>query len=203
MTPSLEMPASQLPAIYHPSPVLANATLPGMEETWRGVLWLQFGAAIDMLENAVVACPEEVWSDPSRRPEWPERDVVGFWYLVYHTLFFLDFYLYDNEKEFRPPAPFTLEELDPSGVLPERPYTKDELLSYLENVRRKCRAAIAALDDGAWERKASTRPDTSAVELLLYNMRHVQHHTAQLNLILRQRIGSAPRWVSKARPIET
>ena len=34
-------------------------------------------------------------------------------------------------------------------------------------------------------------------ELLLYNMRHVQHHAAQLNLLLRQTTNSAPRWVSK------
>jgi uncharacterized damage-inducible protein DinB len=35
-------------------------------------------------------------------------------------------------------------------------------------------------------------------ELLLYNMRHVQHHAAQLNMLLRQRTNSAaPRWVSK------
>ena len=34
-------------------------------------------------------------------------------------------------------------------------------------------------------------------ELLLYSMRHVQHHAAQLNLILRQRTNSAPRWVGK------
>jgi uncharacterized damage-inducible protein DinB len=35
-------------------------------------------------------------------------------------------------------------------------------------------------------------------ELLLYNMRHVQHHAAQLNMLLRRRTNSAPpRWVSK------
>jgi uncharacterized damage-inducible protein DinB len=34
-------------------------------------------------------------------------------------------------------------------------------------------------------------------ELLLYNMRHVQHHAAQLNLLLRQKTDSAPNWVSK------
>ena len=34
-------------------------------------------------------------------------------------------------------------------------------------------------------------------ELLLYNMRHVQHHAAQLNMRLRQETNSAPRWVSK------
>jgi uncharacterized damage-inducible protein DinB len=36
-------------------------------------------------------------------------------------------------------------------------------------------------------------------ELLLYNMRHVQHHAAQLNLLLRQGINDAPRWVSQTK----
>ena len=39
--------------------------------------------------------------------------------------------------------------------------------------------------------------DLSFLELLLYNMRHVQHHTAQLNMILRQEIDSAPGWVKQ------
>jgi hypothetical protein len=171
-----------------------------MERDFKGVLWLQFGAAIDMLKNAIDACPDEVWSDPSKKPEWPSNDVVGYWYLVYHTLFFLDFDLSDApEEEFRPPAPFNLDELDPAGLLPERPYTKEELLAYLEHGRRKCRAAIEALDEReAFERMAPTRPDKSRAELFLYSMRHVQHHTAQLNLILRQRTGrEAPRWVSR------
>jgi hypothetical protein len=34
-------------------------------------------------------------------------------------------------------------------------------------------------------------------ELVLYNLRHVQHHAAQLNLILRQVVDAAPGWVSK------
>jgi DinB family protein len=173
-----------------------------MERDFKGVLWVQFGAAIQMLENAIDACPDDVWSDPSRRPEWPRHDVVGFWYLVYHTLFWLDFYLSNQpEEEFSPPAPFTTGEFAPEGVLPERPYTKDELRPYLEHCRRKCRTMIAALDEReAFERKVPTRPDTSVAELFLYNMRHVQHHAAQLNLILRQRATSIPpNWVSKAK----
>lgn len=173
-----------------------------MVRDFKGILWSQFGAAIDMLENAIDACPDAVWSDPSKRPEWPPNDVVGYWYLVYHTLFWLDFYLSDApEGEFRPPAPFTLDEMDPSGLLPERPYAKDEMRAYLQHCRRKCQAAIAALDEkDAFERTVRTRPDTSVAELLLYNMRHVQHHTAQLNLLLRQRTSTTPpNWVSKAR----
>ena len=35
------------------------------------------------------------------------------------------------------------------------------------------------------------------LEILLYNMRHVQHHAAQLNLLLRQELDDAPDWVSR------
>lgn len=162
-----------------------------MDTTWRAIVWQQFGAAIDMLENAVLACPEELWSDRSQRPE--------FWYVVYHTLFFLDLYLSGSVEGFVPPAPFTLDELDPAGLLPERPYTKDELHTYLEHGRTKCREVIAALtDEKSRERCGFAWLDVSVLELLLYNMRHVQHHAAQLNLILRQTIDSAPRWVARA-----
>ncbi len=163
-----------------------------MDTFFKTIIWQQFGAAIDTLENAMVACPEKVWSDRSRRPE--------FWYLVYHTLFWLDFNLSDSPEGFAPPAPFTLEEMDPAGIIPERPYTKDELQAYLEHGRKKCRARIEALtDEKARQRWVFGTVDLSVAELLLYNMRHVQHHAAQLNLILRQTIDSAPRWVFKAK----
>jgi DinB superfamily len=163
-----------------------------MDATWKEAIWRQFGAAIDMLENALLACPDELWSDRSRRPE--------FWYVVYHTLFFLDLYLSGSVEGFIPPAPFTLDELDPAGVLPDRPYTKEELHTYLEHGREKCRATIEALtDEKVRRRREFSWADFSGAELLLYNMRHVQHHTAQLNLILRQTIDSAPGWVAKAK----
>src|SRR5918998_3771476 len=105
-----------------------------METMWGKILWQQFGASIDMLEDSLLACPDELWNDRSQQPE--------FWYLVYHTLFWLDLYLSGSAEGFTPPAPFTLDELDPAGLLPERPYTKDELHTYLEHSRRKCRATI-------------------------------------------------------------
>ena len=171
------------------------------DKFWKQIVWQQFGGAIDMLENAIHACPEKVWSDPTRKPEWAKNDVVGFWYLVYHTLFWLDFYLSESTEGFHPPAPFTLDEADPAGLLPDRPYTKDELLGYLEHGRRKCRARIAGLtDEGAREgRKFFGSSEGPFAELLLYNLRHVQHHTAQLNLILRQQTDSAPNWVGRTK----
>ncbi len=39
----------------------------------------------------------------------------------------------------------------------------------------------------------------SFLEILLYNMRDIQHHVAQLNLYLRQTIDRAPKWVSQVK----
>jgi hypothetical protein len=163
-----------------------------MDTTWKDLLASQLGATIDMLENALLACPDELWSDRSRQPE--------FWYLVYHTLFFLDLYLSGTLEGFAPPAPFNLDEIDPAGVLPERPYTKDEMLAYLQHGRRKARATLDVLtDEKARQRCRFDWLEATFAELILYSIRHVQHHTAQLNLILRQTTDSAPGWVARAR----
>ena len=163
-----------------------------MEDFLKTITWHQVGATIDMLENAIRACPEDLWHDRSRVPE--------FWYVTYHTLFWLDFHVDDSPSTFMPRAPFTLEEMDPAGIIPEQPYSKDELLSYLAEGREKCRSFVAALTEQTMqEDTAKGSFPCSKLESVLTTMRHVQHHTAQLNLILRQQIDSAPRWVAKAK----
>ena len=171
-----------------------------MDTFWKAILWQQFGAAIDMLENATRVCPDEIWSDLTRQPQWVDNDIVGFWYVVYHTLFFLDCYLSGSEQGFTPPSPFNLDELDPAGLLPERPYTKDELQSYLEHCRHKCRLVVETLtEQRAHQRCGFEWLNMTFAELILYTMRHTQHHAAQLNLILRQTTSSAPRWVAQTK----
>jgi len=162
-----------------------------VDSSWKTIIWQQFGAAIEMLENAMKECPDQLWGDRTQRPE--------FWYLAFHTLFFIDLYLSDSVEGFAPPSPFTLDEMDPAGLMPDRVYTKEELFSYLEFGRSKCRTTIASLTDQKAQRRCGFDwLDLSMAELLLYNMRHVQHHAAQLNLILRQKTDSAPRWVRKS-----
>jgi hypothetical protein len=181
-----------------------------MDPFWRAILWAQFGAAIDMLDNTLVACPGSLWrhrlwhvpSDPAGHPLPPE--LAEFWYLAYHALFWLDLYLTGSVKGFAPPTPFTLEELDPAGVVPARPYTKDEMRSYLAYARRKCHAAFATLTDERARQPVdfpwATGQNFSYVELQLYNMRHVQEHAAQLSLALGQHsIHAEKSWVARAK----
>ena len=162
---------------------------------WSTFIWSQFGAAIDMLENAISACPEALWGDRGRNPEY--------WYTVYHTLFWLDLYLSGTAEGFAPPAPFNLDELDPAGVLPPRVYTQAELSAYLAHGRRKCRAVLDSLTDEQARRVCTFPWGTLPFgELLLDNMRHVHGHAAELSLILGQQTGAGPGWVARARPSE-
>ena len=162
-------------------------------------IWQQFGASIEYLANTMNACPDQLWlaslwDDPNEKPEFSQ-----FWYRVYHTLFWLDLYLTGTEEGFVPPAPFALIEQDDGWLPPERPYTKDELQTYLDHCRKKCRTTIEALTDEAAARRCRFGwGECSFLELLLYNMRHVQDHAAQLNLVLGQKVGKQPDYVTQA-----
>lgn len=160
-----------------------------MNENIKAELWYQFGAGIDMLENSIRMCPENIWNDDSK-----------FWYIAYHTLFFLDYYLTKDAAAFLPPEPFDLSEFDAEGGMPPRVYSKQELLDYIEHCRNKCSEVISGLSlENTSERFVNEYRNYSIFEILLYNMRHVQHHTAQLNLILRKKTNDAPDWVSRTK----
>lgn len=165
-----------------------------MEISWSGVLWPQFGAAIEMLENALVACPAALWQErlwPEPPPlDFPPR-FAEFWYVTYHALVWLDLYLSGvPEEEFAPPAPFAQGVVDSAAAAPERPYTKEELRAYLVATRQKCYATLRALTDEQARRPVeyawSGGEPISYLELQLYTMRHVQEHAAQLSLFLGQ-----------------
>ena len=160
-----------------------------MEESLKAILWKEFGAAIDMLENAVDACPESLWNGESK-----------FWYNAYHVIFFLDYYLTEEEDKFHPPVPFTLSEFNPDGELPESVYDKSELITYIRYCREKCRKLISELNDENLQKRFINKyRNYSRLEIIIYNMRHVQHHAGQLNLLLRQNGIEPPDWVSRTK----
>ncbi|HEU4339335.1 MAG TPA: DinB family protein [Planctomycetota bacterium] len=163
------------------------------ESDTRSAIAGQLGGAMDMLENAIRACPDSLWGDTTRNPQ--------FWYLAYHAIFYNDVYLSPGDKSFAPPKPYTLSEFDPSGLMPDRVFTKDEMISYLDHGRRKLKGLLAELtEERAGERLEFGSVQGSRLEVLLYNLRHIQHHSAQLNLLLRQATDSAPKWVVRAKP---
>ena len=142
-----------------------------------------------------MACPDELWG------EGPTPQ--AFWYLAYHTLFWLDFYMAGTPEGFAPRRLHTGRD-GPGRRLSRPDLHESRATGVLEHSRRKCRATIAAMtDEQSAKPSGFQRLGLSHAELLLYNLRHVQHHVGQLQLLLRQRSDSVPRWVGRTNvPLE-
>jgi len=172
-----------------------------MDTNLKTSLWQQFGASIDYLAETIEACPEELWQAPLWKTLDKPPELAQFWYVTYHALFWLHLYLTGTEEGFLPPAPFTLIEQDEYGPIPERVYTKTELLNYLKEGREKCQATIEGLTaEMAQRRCAFGWGELSFLELLIYNLRHVHGHASQLNMLLGQNLDMPqPDYVTRIR----
>jgi hypothetical protein len=168
--------------------------LPTVKEAIAG----QFEAALCMLGACVERCPDELWNRPIAN--------LKFCQVAFHVLFFADYYLEPVEDEFRqqtyhrehPEFFRDYEELEDRPQ--QHAYEKAELLDYLAHCRRKLQAVLAAetAESLAAPCGFRRRDGISRAELYMLNLRHVQHHAAQLSLRLRLDAGIEIPWVGSA-----
>ena len=139
----------------------------------------QYQAAMEMLKQVIVKCPESLWGAPG--------DKNSCWYTAYHTLFYAHLYLQREEAEFKP---WHKQHIDGDGM----PYTRAEILEYLAFVQQVIRQQTAELN-----LEAPSGFDWlpfNKLELQFYNIRHIQQHAGELF----ERLGSSAHieldWVS-------
>jgi hypothetical protein len=158
------------------------------------VLARQYRAVLAMLEQAIMQCPDALWLDPA----YPNR----FWHLAYHALFYTHLYLQESEAEFHPWPKHRLN-YQFLGATPwppherpkiDEPFSREEVLEYLEFCRAEIEARVSSVDlDAA---SGFYWLPFKKLELQLYNIRHTQHHTAQLLDRLRTAANLGVAWVS-------
>ena len=164
-----------------------------MDAWLKTSIWKQYGAALDTLEDALNLCPDALWtgvlwSDPDD-PRYGQ-----FWFVAYHTLMWTELFLHGSMETFMPPAPFI------KRGLPESPYTKAMIYTYLNHCRAKSKAIIEGLtDEQAYHLFVVEWIQAPYLEMQLYTMRHIQEHAAQLNLFLGEQGVTGQDWVPQAR----
>lgn len=159
-----------------------------MDQFTKTCLWHQMGAAIDMLDEAFVLCPDNLWTENLWHDDEDPR-YGTFWFIGYHCIFWTDCYLSGGPIDFKPPAPF----IRPG--LPEHPYRREDIRAYLASTRLKAKQCIAELTD---ERARWISPwDMPYLEHLFGHLRHIQEHGAQLNLFLGQHGVTGHDWIPR------
>jgi hypothetical protein len=165
-----------------------------MVEVVKRLIVSQFEASLCTLDHCITSCPEKLWQAPVAK--YPFSQVA------FHTLFFADYYLESHPDSLRQ-QPFhlanptlfgdyeQLEDREPVSL-----YDKPQIETYLDFVRKKAVATIAAETEA--DLCAPTRfprRNFSRAELHVYNMRHIQHHAAQLILRLRLDTDTNMPWI--------
>lgn len=169
-----------------------------MEKAIKETIWNQFGASIDMLINVIAGCPDDYFLTHKR-----------FYYIAFHSAIFLDYYLTIPPGNYVPILPFTKKEPADmpeeaiGDLLPDKIYSKQEIVDYIKSSRVKCKNLVDSLtaerlNERFTEGNEPGDMDYPILEILLYNLRHTQHHTAQLNMLLRQDPGKKPEWIFRA-----
>lgn len=160
----------------------------------RAALKSQYHAALAMLKEAIERCPDELWTAAG--------PLLPVWHVAYHTLYYTHCYLQQDYRSFVPWEHDRAEywSLGPLPWLPHRepnigePYTKDQLLAYLAICDAMVDGCLDALDLDAAQCGFPWYP-IPTLEHQLVNLRHIQHHMAQLGDRIRAATGSGVEWV--------
>ena len=155
-----------------------------MLDNLKKIIANQFNAAMGTLHRCIVECPESMWH--------ANVAINPFSQSAFHALFFADLYLGLNIHEQPEQAFHKQHQIVFNGyeqmqqVKPVKTYDREFILEYLQFCRDKADRVLESetsqdlMDASGFPWIESTRS-----EVHLYNIRHIQHHAAQLILRLR------------------
>ena len=136
----------------------------------------QYGAALKMLENTIQECHEGLWKDSKT------ETVIS--QVVYHTLFYVDFYLSKNKAE-RESFKGKYGDDGQSFHEPDKFYTKEQLINYLQEIKEKANKRFNDLNiQELKEEPVFEWHGSSVLSSLLYNLRHIMLHDNELSLLV-------------------
>ena len=158
----------------------------------------QLFSSYQMLETLVDVCPDEIWQGVYGE--------VPFWYQVYHTAYFVDYWL----REDRAGAGFPCVRFDPR-IPPEFEWIPQEDVSisretmrvYLLLIRQKLHRIFATLADNDLSRPAfDGEPEVTLLDAIFSQARHIMYNVGYCNGILRAHDLPESDWYAYNEPID-
>ena len=160
----------------------------------KAIIASQYLAALEMLEQAVLKCPESLWNS--------SEDKAKFWHVAYHALFYTHLYLQNTHQDFTPWHKHRENYNYMGGRLPwpphtplatDDPYDKASILEYLAFCQQQVQDRVPALDLDALS--GFDWLPFGKLELQIYTIRHLQQHAGELMERLGARTGIEVDWV--------
>jgi hypothetical protein len=169
---------------------------------WTSALSEFLDVVLADLATFVRECPDDVWElsmwDVTKDQGWgrPQPPMLAngdpdprgvdahsaVWYTTLHLVYSLDHNFSGRASLWEPPPPFRKGDLD-DGRLPQRTYTREELLSYISYVHEKARTTLAAV---AADESTLAGDGRTSADWLVGGFGHAMAHFGNLQTFLWQ-----------------
>ncbi|MBC8063544.1 MAG: hypothetical protein H7Y17_01840 [Chlorobia bacterium] len=142
----------------------------------KAALKRQHHYGFEMLRQCIERCPDDLWAS-GQHPR-------NFWRIAYHAVYYTDRYLQPSARSFK----HWTEHRKDAPVLWGNPsveptYSKAEVLTFLNLTDQGVDVAIDCLDLDS-ETSGFSLYKMPKLDLLMLNLRHLQHHVGQLSELL-------------------
>ena len=143
----------------------------------------QFFSSYQMLETLVEVCPDDVW--------YGVYNDVPFWYQVYHTVYFVDYWFRTDQEVTRFPSmpldpriPPEFESEVPTGLS----ISRESMRAYLCLIREKLIIIFASMKESDLSHPAfAQEPEVTLLDAIFSQTRHIMYNIGYCNGILRGR----------------
>ncbi len=153
--------------------------------TMTEVLRRQLEPALQMLSDIVEICPDSTWLDArSGRP---------FWQHVIHALTSVRFWFREATHPFSPPD-FGRGPVPDLDQTPAFPVDRETVRDYVQTIRNIVEVFFETLNDDGLLAASSIYDKSTYADLVLGQIRHLQHHTGYLNCLLQTGGAKPAKW---------
>lgn len=156
-----------------------------MSNPMVAVLRRQLEPTLQMLEHLIAACPDDFWMDARQK----------YWRHVFHATTSMKFWFrQQSDEEFTIPnfGKDIVEDLDKECT--DYP-TKEEMQKYMKEILSMAYAFMDDLTDEKLLAPCVLFEEITKTDVILMQIRHVQHHIGYCNSILNSKGLEAVHWV--------
>lgn len=155
-----------------------------MNTTMVDVLKGQFEPTLEMLTRLVEECPDELWFDRQ----------TNYWKHIFHAITGIQFWFRQGSEAFHIPNLNKDITPDLDKECTEDP-TKAEMGAYVQEMIEKARSFTEALNDQSIFEPCDVYNEFTKADVILMQIRHIQHHVGYCNHILYSHNHKAVQWL--------
>lgn len=170
-------------------------------DTYKESTLSQLRASLEMCKIVIERCPDEYWELEIRGHKIAQ--------VLYHGLFYTDFYINDLDDQINNPAenyspPELFKQVDrptPSLSEPvENVLLKEILLEFINFISKKVGNLILNVSEERLSEKSEFKwLSLKKAEVVLYLTRHLMEHIGQVSAYIRDRAPISMKWVGKGK----